>query len=548
MAARPTVLLTSVFAPFGVDDDYGRKENIAELYHNQVTRAQGLFSYRFHHHSYGLYLIAANLEATVTILDFPTLAQFTRELRRGYDYVGISFIVANFAKARAMAAAVRRVAPRSRIILGGHGTSIPAVGTLIDHDHLCRGEGIAFMRRLLGEDPDRPLRHPLLPNYCNGRIMGVPVPQYSGTLVTGVGCANRCPFCATAHYFDGYRPLVTTGRELFALCRAYEEQLGYRDFFVHDENFLKQRDRADELLRLMTEAGKQYRFRIFASAETLLELPDLDYLCRLGVTFIWLGVESQYGDYAKNRGVDFPRLVGELRRRGISVLTSAILFTDAHDRVSLPRDIDFTIGLAADFVQFMELGPFPGTRLYAEYQQQGRLLAEVPWAEQHGQDKIWFTHPVFAREETAALLTAAFRADYERNGASLLRMLLTLLRGYDYLRQHADPQVRARAEAVRRQLLTMRAMLPAARLFAATDGDRKLLTEIRARYRQAFGAMPLRTALLAGGVCLLASWERLRLAAGLTVRQPQACRVTQFPRVALPPRRAAGDGREQRRE
>ena len=41
------VLLTSVFGPYGVDDAYGRKENIMELFHNQVTREQGLFSLRF---------------------------------------------------------------------------------------------------------------------------------------------------------------------------------------------------------------------------------------------------------------------------------------------------------------------------------------------------------------------------------------------------------------------------------------------------------------------------------------------------------------------
>ncbi|MDD5678358.1 MAG: hypothetical protein PHW60_10275 [Kiritimatiellae bacterium] len=37
----PRILLCSVFGPFGVDDAYGRKENLMELYHNQVTRIQG---------------------------------------------------------------------------------------------------------------------------------------------------------------------------------------------------------------------------------------------------------------------------------------------------------------------------------------------------------------------------------------------------------------------------------------------------------------------------------------------------------------------------
>jgi hypothetical protein len=36
---------------YGVDDEYGEKENKMELFHNQVTKEQGIFSYRFNHGS-----------------------------------------------------------------------------------------------------------------------------------------------------------------------------------------------------------------------------------------------------------------------------------------------------------------------------------------------------------------------------------------------------------------------------------------------------------------------------------------------------------------
>ena len=38
------LLLSSVFGPYGVNDEYGEKENKMELFHNQVTREQGIFS------------------------------------------------------------------------------------------------------------------------------------------------------------------------------------------------------------------------------------------------------------------------------------------------------------------------------------------------------------------------------------------------------------------------------------------------------------------------------------------------------------------------
>jgi hypothetical protein len=145
------ILLSGVFGPFGVDDAYGRKENIMELFHNQVTKAQDLGSWRYHHRSYGLYFLAANIDASVTVLDFPSRKRFMNELEKGYDVVGISFITPNFIKAKEMARLTRRISPESTIVLGGHGAAIEGVEDLIDCDHVVKGEGIP------GAESGRPL-------------------------------------------------------------------------------------------------------------------------------------------------------------------------------------------------------------------------------------------------------------------------------------------------------------------------------------------------------------------------------------------------------
>jgi hypothetical protein len=77
----PRVLLSSVFGPFSVDDEFGsRAINPMELYQNQVTRAQGPFSLRMHHRSWGIMLIQHNITAPTTLLDFPTRERFVEEL------------------------------------------------------------------------------------------------------------------------------------------------------------------------------------------------------------------------------------------------------------------------------------------------------------------------------------------------------------------------------------------------------------------------------------------------------------------------------------
>src|ERR1035437_4998089 len=83
LATRARVLLSSVFGPYGQDDQYGsRKINPMELYQNQVTRLQGGFSLRMFHRSFGLMMIQANIDAPCTLLDFPTLERFTEEKSR----------------------------------------------------------------------------------------------------------------------------------------------------------------------------------------------------------------------------------------------------------------------------------------------------------------------------------------------------------------------------------------------------------------------------------------------------------------------------------
>src|SRR5664280_1526414 len=78
--SKARVLLSSVFGPYGQDDEYGsRRMNPMELYHNQVTRTQGAFSLRMFHRSWGIMMIQANISAPTTVLDFPTREVFERE-------------------------------------------------------------------------------------------------------------------------------------------------------------------------------------------------------------------------------------------------------------------------------------------------------------------------------------------------------------------------------------------------------------------------------------------------------------------------------------
>jgi hypothetical protein len=276
-----------------------------------------------------------------------------------------------------------------------------------------------------------------------------------------------------------------------------------------------------ELLEILEREKRRYTFAIFSSAETLTGLGDLDLLVRLGVTFVWIGVESKREIYEKNKGVNFHRLVRELRRRGIAVMASAILFLEEHDKRTIWEDIAYASSLKADYLQFMQLGPVPGTALYASYREQGKLLPGVPHRAQHGQRAIWFRHAHFTPDESREILRQAFVHDYREGGPSMLRAMQTTLQGYEYCRTHPSPAIRERAGIYRPMLGLMRYFLTCMRFHCRGGAGSALLREVRAAFDRLLGRQGLKTRLLSLVVLLLSIKERLRIAWFSDVRQPR---------------------------
>jgi radical SAM superfamily enzyme YgiQ (UPF0313 family) len=513
----PRILLCGVFGPYGVDDLYGRKENTMELYHNQVTRLQGPASLRFHHRSFGLYFIAANIDADVTILDFPSRNRFIREIRKKYDVVGISFITPNFIKAQDMAGLVRLHAPGATILLGGHGAAIEGVEDLIDCDHVVRGEGIRWMRRFLGQDPAAPIVHPILPCSEYESIFGVPIPGPTpSVLVPGLGCVNACNFCCTSHFFEkAYVSFLRTGREVFEHCCRIADARRTPVFSVMDENFLKDRTRALDFLAEMEKHQRWFNFYISSSAEAITAF-GIENLVRLGVNMVWIGFESQSADeFAKNTGIDAAGLVRELRDRGVSVLGSAILCMEHHTPDNIGADIDFVVGLHADMMQFMLYTGMPVTRLYEDHKKRGLLKEDLPYEEWHGQNQLNWRHPAFPGDEAKRWLDFAFRRDFEVNSSSIYRMAETALRGYRTLAamKSRDACLEERMHQLGRRARLYSQLLPVIARRPVNEEERRRALNLDTEQRQLLGPLGVTERLVRFGAGLLAAnWDlRLRL-------------------------------------
>lgn len=398
-------------------------------------------------------LIQANIKVPCTVLDFPSYERFIQELRANKrDVIGISAIPPNLLKVKEMCRLIREIQPEAKIVVGGHIANISDLGGRIDADYIVQGDGVRWFREYLEEDADAPLNHPEIISGIGARCCGVSLREKPGdvaaTLIPSVGCPHGCNFCSTSAMFGGKGKSVDfyrTGDELFHLMLQLEERLRVYSFFVMDENFLSNKKRAMRLLELMKKYGKSWSLYVFSSA-AVVKSYKMEDLIRLGVSWVWMGLEGEESQYGKLKGVDTHELVDMLQTHGIRVLGSSIIGLEEHSPDNIEQVIKYAVRHATVFHQFMLYTPVQGTPLYEELSLAGRLRSEdeLPSADKHGQFTFAHEHTSISPEQATKYLNDAFRLDFEINGPSVLRMVRVTLNGWRLYKNHPNACVRTR--------------------------------------------------------------------------------------------------------
>jgi radical SAM superfamily enzyme YgiQ (UPF0313 family) len=508
----PRILLSSVFKPFAVNDMYSRKQSILDLFHNQLTKYQGIYSVRTSDDSYGIHTIANNLGIPCTVLDFPTQKRFIREIKKGYDYIGISSIVHNFQKVKWMVEKIRKISPRSKIIIGGFCAAIPDLQKVLDVDYVCIGEGISFMRELLGLPVEFEFKNPDISTDFS-ELLGVPlfgipkIPQ----IAIGLGCSYGCDFCSPSHFFGRkhirfYKSGGILFEEILRLSKRFKLNM---ISLMGDDNFFLDLKRAEELRRCVVESGKVFNFFIFGSADKVMDF-GVEKLAEMGTSIIWIGRESRFSNYSKNRGIEIKSVVDELRRYGIKTILSSILLLDKHTKENIREDIDEHLACRPAFSQFSHYAPVPQTPLWNRILDEGRLIPGIPWEEMHAFNEPWFYHPNFTTREGKDIQNEAYRLDFQELGPSILRYIETEYEGWKNLRQSNKLHLRARADFFAQQMNLYKIILAAMDHLVPNTHMRKLIKNVRNQVEDSFGKINTFQSAAASGIFLAGRFREFR--------------------------------------
>jgi radical SAM superfamily enzyme YgiQ (UPF0313 family) len=331
------------------------------------------------------------------------------------DVVGITFMTALAPRAYAIAAEFRR---RGRVVVGGgyHATLCPE-DAAPHFDTLVAGDAEGAWEQVLRDAQRGTLRKiyrqpPVgMPGQSGGLdCLRTPMPRrdllahtarYYATInavQAGRGCRHNCRYCSVT-VFHGrkyrHRPVADVMAELKTLPRYF--------IFV-DDNIIAEREYALELFRAMAPLRKRW---VSQCSLLIADDPELLQAARAaGCCGLFIGVEtaSDANLAAMNKQFNhtdshFERL-RKIHRAGIGVVAGMIVGMDADRPEVFGRTLRFLQETNIDVVQLNILTPLPGTPLFQDMENAGRVT-----------DRNWshydYRHVVFQPAQmTAAELQA----------------------------------------------------------------------------------------------------------------------------------------------
>jgi len=391
----PRILLTTVSREPALYDYY--RENAPEN-----------FRWRFQmprHISFGLRFLRQNLPE-LKILEYPTRAEFSRALKKGWDVLGFSFYLEETPRILQMAEEAHQTGVK-QLWAGNYGALTPSVQPNFDEVFTSYSE--EAIAQLLGKKIES-IQHP--PLVVRFRLPGGwPIPV--GILFTARGCSFQCTFCQTTAFAP--RPRAVPLEALERVIRFYVNH-GVRYVLILDENFGNLPSHAEAVIELLA----RYRVRWLVQSRVDLFLRNFDRWLGLGMEGALFGIESFHESVLKQirkgEKVGASRELAErLNRRGIYAHGYYIIGFPSETEESIREDLKTLASLRLDVTQITIVTPHPQTQLWTEVESNFGI-AEKDWAKYDTKHLVW-RHPNCSPAVLESLLREGFQLCYGREWA-----------------------------------------------------------------------------------------------------------------------------------
>ena len=360
------------------------------------------------------------------------------------DLVGLSSMTATATRAYALADHFRsRGIP---VVMGGvHPSSLPEEA--LQHcDSVVIGEAEDLWPRVL-EDAGASRLKKTYQNSLPFPLEDLPAPRWDllnarkyfipQTVQVSRGCPVSCSFCSVSSYFGRShrnRPLAQVLQEIKALPRKL--------FIFVDDNIAGDPTMAKDLFAAMIPLKKKWVAQASLSIADDSEL--LDLAARSGCIGLLIGFESLSPDVLRSigKGVNLQRryeeVIQKIHSRRIHIQGSFIFGFDGDTPEGIHTTVEFVKQARLTGVNYCHLTPFPGTRLFAELEKEGRILHR-DWSK-YDRQNIVFQPRHFNPESLQDQILWAYRQTYnwrsiwDRRPFSFQHISLYLALNFGYIK------------------------------------------------------------------------------------------------------------------
>jgi radical SAM superfamily enzyme YgiQ (UPF0313 family) len=350
------------------------------------------------------------------------------------DVVGVTFMTFNAPRAYEIGDYFRRVKNKVVIFGGFHPTFMP--DEAIKHcDSVCIGEAENKLGKMFDDYRNGTLKK--FYRECSQADLSKRIKMKRDLIKSSAyvpfdvvqatrGCPNQCKFCSISSFYKHEfrtKPVEDVIDEI--------KELGHYLLFI-DDNIIANREYAIELLTKMIPLNKKWISQSsigLAGDPKLLELSS-----RSGCIGLFLGLESvEQANLDKwekdfNSSKNYVEEIKKIHAARIAVCGGIVLGEDSDNRDTFRKTLQFLHDAKVDALQATILTPFPGTQLFKELEESGRII-DYNW------EHYDFSHLVF---EPANMSRETLKAGHDwilSNYYSLGSITKRIFKEVQYLRK-----------------------------------------------------------------------------------------------------------------
>lgn len=195
-------------------------------------------------------------------------------------------------------------------------------------------------------------------------------------IATSRGCPFDCKFCSVIHMFGRKYRYKSIERVLAEIKAASPKK---EHVFFIDDNFAANKKRTKTLLRALIENNIKMEWSAQVRTDIAKDPELMDLMEKSGCFSVYIGFESinpkTLALYNKGQDLaDIENAIRIVKKHNINIHGMFVLGSDMDDIQTIRNTQKFAKKLGIDSVQFMMLTPLPGTPVFEDLKNSGRLI------------------------------------------------------------------------------------------------------------------------------------------------------------------------------